>query len=145
MKRTLLLSLVVVLTLSACKKNNEDNFTSMQQGAMSLDEGIKTLKGKWIAENTVSNEYDNSILIHTYKEPFDRTLMDFQDNGNLVITNQFGIRTIPYTIQNEVTVEFDGKIYEIRDLTATSVILVTRVDLGSGSFTDHCISLRRQY
>jgi hypothetical protein len=145
MKRTLLLSLVVVLILSACKKKNEDNFTSMRQGAMSLDEGIKTLKGKWIAENTLYNEYDNSILIHTYKEPFDRTQMDFQDNGNLVITNQFGIRTLPYIIQNDATVEFDGKSYEIRDLTATSVILITRVDIGSGSFIEHCISLKRQY
>ncbi|MBP6686851.1 MAG: hypothetical protein KA160_03250 [Lacibacter sp.] len=145
MKRTLLLSLIVVLVLSACKKTNEDNFTSLRAATMSSGEGIKTLKGKWIAENTVSNEYDNSILIHTYKEPFDRTLMDFQDNGNLVITNQFGIRTLSYTIQNDSTVEFDGRIYEIRDLTAISVILVTHVDLGSGSFTEHCISLKRQY
>ncbi|MEJ8842288.1 hypothetical protein WG954_07830 [Lacibacter sp. H375] len=144
MKRTLILSLVVVLILSACKKNNEDNFTSIRQGGMSFDEGIKTLKGKWIAENTVYNEYDNSILIHTYKEPFERTLMDFQDNGNLVIINQLGARTLPYTIQNDSIVEFDGRIYEIRDLTAMSVILITRVDLGSGSYTEHCISLKRE-
>ena len=144
MKRTLILSLVVVLILSACKKTNEDNFTSIRQGGMSLDEGIKTLKGKWIAENTVYNEYDNSILIHTYKEPFERTLMDFQDNGNLVIINQLGARTLPYTIQNDSIVEFDGRIYEIRDLTAMSVILITRVDLGSGSYTEHCISLKRE-
>ena len=130
MKRTLLLSLVVVFILSACKKKNE--------------EVVISLKGKWKAENSIYKEFDNSILIYTYTEPFDRTTFDFQNNGNLVISDDSGYETYPYTLQNNTSVQFAGDTYEIKNLTATSVSLYYRSEFGpDGDYMEYFINLKK--
>lgn len=129
MKRTLFLSLVVVLILSACKKKNEEVVISLQ--------------GKWIAETEVYKEYDNSTLTYTYTYPFDKTTFDFQNNNNLLITDDYGIETFPYTIQNGTTVTFAGDTYEIKNLTAKSVVLYYREEYAPGNYMEYFINLKK--
>lgn len=129
MKRTLMLSLIVLILLSACKKKNEDVVIS--------------LKGKWTAENMVFKSYDNNVLISTYPFPATGTTLDFQDNGNVVITDLYGVESFPYSIKPGSKVEFDGDTYEIRNLTANSVTLFIREDHGPGLYTEMFLNLKR--
>jgi hypothetical protein len=129
MKRTLLLGLVVVLILSACKKKNEAVIISLQ--------------GKWIAESAVYKEYDNSALISSYTYPFEKTTFDFQSNNNLLIRDEYGTETLPYTIQNGTTVTFAGDTYEIRNLTAKSVVLYYREEYAPGDYMEYFINLKK--
>ena len=129
MKRTLFLSLVVVILLSACKKKNEELVISLQ--------------GKWIAETEVYKEYDNSTLTYTYTYPFDKTTFDFQNNNNLLVADDYGIETFPYTIQNGTTVTFAGDTYEIKNLTAKTVVLYYREEYAPGDYVEYFLNLKK--
>lgn len=129
MKRVLLLSLLVLLILSACKKKNEEVIISLQ--------------GKWIAENDVYKEYGNSVLTYTYTYPYEKTTFDFQKSNNLLITDEYGIETYPYTIQNGTRVTFAGDTYEIRNLTAKSVVLYYREEYAPGSYMEYFLNLKK--
>lgn len=129
MIRALLLSMIVVLILSACKKKNEDV--------------VITLKGKWNAQSVSFQEYNNGVLAQSYSENLVKTTFDFQNNGMLVITDEYGSDTFPYSIQNETTVEFNGMAFEIRNLTANSVTLYTREEFGPGNYAEASFSLKR--
>ena len=124
-----MLSLIVLILLSACKKKNEDVVIS--------------LKGKWTAENMTYKYYDNNVLISTYSDPATGTTLDFQDNGILVITDPSGIESFPYSIKPGSKVEFDGGIYEIRNLTGTTVTLFVREDIPPGLYLELYINLKR--
>ena len=124
-----MLSLIVLILLSACKKKNEDVVIS--------------LKGKWTAENIVYNYYDNNVLTHPYNDTLISTTMDFQNNGNLVIIDANGTETFPYTIQAGTKVEFDGSIYEIKNLTANAVTLYIREDYAPGQYSEYFLNLKR--
>ncbi|QNA45067.1 hypothetical protein [Lacibacter sediminis] len=129
MKRTLLLSLVVVLILSACKKKNEEVIISLQ--------------GKWTAESDVYKEYNNSTLTSTYTYTYEKTTFDFQSNNNLLIKDEYGTETLPYTIQNGTTVTFAGDTYEIKNLTAKSVVLYYREEYAPGEYMEYFINLKK--
>lgn len=129
MKRTLFLSLVVLFILSACKKKNEEVVISLQ--------------GKWTAESDVYKEYDNSTLTYSYTYPYEKTTYDFQTNNNLLIKDEYGTETYPYTIQNGTTVVFGGSTYEIKNLTATAVVLYYREEFGPGSYMEYFINLKK--
>jgi hypothetical protein len=129
MKRTLLLSLVVILILSACKKKNEEVIISLQ--------------GKWTAESVVYKEFDNSTLISSYTYPFEKTTFDFQSNNTLLIKDEYSIETLPYTIQNGTSVTFAGDTYEIKNLTAKSVVLYYRGEYAPGDYMEYFINLKK--
>jgi len=107
MKKTLALSLIVMSLLIACKKDKEEI----------------TLKGKWNVENIITKEYQSGILVNTNTEPGGGYKYDFQDNGELLISAFLTASTAPYTIMSNSTVNIDGDIFEIRDLTGSGVTL----------------------
>lgn len=129
MKSKLILSLIVLLFLSACKKKNEDTVIS--------------LKGKWTAENMVYKHYDKNVIVGTYTDPTIGTTLDFQSNGTLVINEPLGISSISYSIKPDSKVEFNGDVYEIRNLTASSVTLFIREDFAPGEYTELFHNLKR--
>ena len=128
MKKTLLLSLIATILLVSCKKDKENS-----------------IKGKWTVDNEVYKEYVNNALTSTTTSPGGGITVDFQENGNVVITNTGGgpVFSYPYTIKPDSKVEFDGDTYEIRNLTASSVTLFSREDWAPGEYDEYFTNLKR--
>jgi len=128
MKKTLVLSLIVMILLTACTKSKDEI----------------SLKGKWTADNAVLKEYVSNTLTSTTTLPGDGTTFDFQVNGNVVITSPGSpVESYPYTIKPDSKVEFDGDTYEIRNLTASIVTLFFRDDYAPGEYDELFINLKR--
>ena len=128
MKKTLLLSLIATILLVSCKKDKKE----------------LSIKGKWTVDNFGYKEYVNNTVTSTTTVPGSGTALDFQDNGNVVIT--FAMATpesYRYTMITDSKVEFDGDTYEIRNLTATSVTLFTREDFAPGEYDELSINLKK--
>ncbi len=130
MKQKLVLGLFLIILLAACKKDKDENEVS--------------LNGKWTAENFILKVYENGVLIDTETEPGDGTTLDFQNNGNLVISSPgTGVESLPYAIKPDSKVEIDGDIYEIRNLTGSKVTLYLREDYAPGEYDETLINLKR--
>ena len=130
MKQKLVLSLIVMILLVACKKNKDKEAIS--------------LNGKWNVENLIIKEYQNGSLLNTDTEPGDGTSFDFQNNGHLVISDPVnGVESHSYIIKPESKVEIDGDIYEMRNLTSSNVTLFIREDIGPGEYDELSINLKR--
>ena len=128
MKKTLLLSLMAMILLVSCNKEKKQ----------------LSIKGKWTVDNFGYKEYVNNTLTSTTTVPGDGTVLDFQDNGNVVITFTAGPpESYPYTIITDSKVEFDGETYEIRNLTATSVTLFAREDFALGEYDELSINMKK--
>jgi hypothetical protein len=130
MEMRLLITMLMLITLFACKKDNDKEEIS--------------LMGKWNIESTIINEYENNILKNTETEPGDGTTMDFQANGYLKIASPGDpIETVLYSIKPESKVEIDGDLLEIRNLTGTTVVLFFRQNYGGGNYDEANLNLRR--
>jgi len=129
MKQLLIISLVIGTFLTACNKDKEKPAPS--------------LKGKWTVENSILKVYSGGTLVDTETQPGNGSTMDFQDNGNCVVTDSGGDETLLYTIMPESKVKIDEDIFEIRSLTATSVTLFLRDDLGSDEYDEIYVNLKR--
>ena len=130
MKQKLLLGLVMILLLASCKKDNDDDQVS--------------LKGKWTIDNSIVKEYENNVLINTDIEPGNGTTLDFQNNGNLIISSPGSSPdSVPYTIQSNSKVDIDGDVAEIRNLTSSTVTLFLKEDYGGGDYFELSINLKR--
>jgi hypothetical protein len=128
--KSLTLSLFAVFFLIACEKDKDNDEIS--------------LKGKWNVENTIYNEYINGVLDYSETEPGGGTTIDFQNNGNVVINNPiWGVETYTYILRPDSKVEFDGDVYEIRNLTANSVTLYLREDYGNNNYDETSFNLKR--
>ena len=126
MKKTLVLSMIVMFLFAACKKDKE-----------------ATLKAKWTIENAVTKEYVNGSLTNTMTIPGGGTTVDFQDNGNVVITSPGQpVESYPYTISGS-RVDFDGDSWEVKSLTLSSVTLYIREDYAPGEYDEISINLKR--
>lgn len=126
MKKTLVLGMLVMFLFTACKKDKDP-----------------TLKAKWTVENAVTKEYVNNQLTNTMTIPGGGTTVDFQDNGNVVITNPGQpAETYPYTMSGS-TVSFDGDTWEIKSLTQSSVTLYIREDYSPGEYDEISVNLKR--
>jgi hypothetical protein len=127
MKKTILLYMLAIITLSACEKEDEIS-----------------LKGKWNVENTIYNEYINGVLDYSETEPGGGTTIDFQNNGNVVINDpNWGVDTYTYILRPDSKVEIDGDVFEIRNLTANSVTLYIREDFGNNDYDEGFFNLKR--
>jgi hypothetical protein len=127
MKKTLVLSMIVMILLTACRK-----------------ETAPSLKNKWTLENSVSKEYINGTLANTETIAGGGATLDFQNNGNVVITYPGSpIESFPYTLKPDSKVEFDGDIYEIKNLTNSNVTLYIREDFAPGEYDEIFINLKR--
>jgi hypothetical protein len=130
MKMKLLITMLMLITLFACKKDNDKEEIS--------------LMGKWNIESTIIKEYQNNILKNTETETGDGTTMDFQANGYLKIASPGDpIETVLYFIKPESKVEIDGDLLEIRNLTGTTVFLFFRQNYGGGNYDEATLNLRR--
>jgi len=128
MKKMLLLSLISTILLASCNKDKRE----------------LSIKGKWTVDNFGYKEYVNNTLTSTTTAPGDGTALDFQDNGNVVITFTMGPpESYPYKLITDTKVEFDGETYEIRNLTATSVTLFAREDFAPGEYDELSINLKK--
>ena len=126
MKKTLVLSMIVMFLFAACKKDKE-----------------ATLKAKWTIENAVTTEYVNGSLTNTMTIPGGGTTVDVQDNGNVVITSPGQpVESYPYTISGS-RVDFDGDSWEVKSLTLSSVTLYIREDYAPGEYDEISINLKR--
>jgi hypothetical protein len=126
MKKQLVLSLIIMFLITACKKDKEVSLT-----------------GKWNLETVITKEYQSAVLINTNTEPGDGYKYDFQNNGNLLISGFLAGTTVPYTIISNSKVEIDGDIFEIRNLTGSNVTLFIREDFGSGDYQELFLNLKR--
>jgi hypothetical protein len=130
MKKLLTASLLTLVLFTACKKDPQP--------------AAPSLKGKWTIENMLYKEYVGGSLDNTYTEPGAGGTIDFQNNGNVVSTIAGNpVQTSPYTIKPDSKVEIDGDIYEIRNLTSTSVTLFIREDYAPGEYDESYINLKR--
>ena len=127
MKKKLVLGMILMILLAACKKETEPS-----------------LKNKWTLENSVSKEYVNGTLTNTISIPGVGTTLDFQNNGNVIITSPGSpIESFPYTLKADSKVEFDADIYEIRGLTNSNVTLYLRDDFAPGEYDETFINLKK--
>ena len=130
MKKTLVLGLIVMILLAACKKDKKEPSIS--------------LKGKWTIENLIQKEYENGVLTDTETLPGGGVTYDFQDDGNLAISFPgSGIEYFPYTIKPDSKVEIDGDIIEVRNLTATTVTLFFHEYISPNEYTELFLNLKR--
>jgi hypothetical protein len=128
MKKTLAFTFIVMILLMACTKEKTE----------------ASLKSKWTLENTVSKEYLNGTLANTITLPGGGTTLDFQNNGNVVITYPGSpVESFPYTLQPGSKVEFDSDTYEIRDLTNSTVTLYIRYDYAPGEYDETFLNLKK--
>lgn len=129
MKKTFVLSLVIMILLAACKKDPKEEIS---------------LVNKWTIDNSVGKEYLNGVLINTTTAPGGGTTIDFQSNGNVLIGHWGSpIESFPYILKPDSKVEFDGDIYEIRNLAASTVTLFLREDFGGGDYDELFINLKK--
>jgi hypothetical protein len=68
--------------------------------------------------------------------------MDFQASNNLVVTDDSGAETLQYTLMEGSKVKIDEEIYDIKDLTASSVTLYHREDDTDG-YAELFVNLKR--
>jgi hypothetical protein len=129
MKKTLVLSLIVMILLAACKKDHEKPPIS--------------LKGKWNVESTTTKKFENAIIVNTVVIPGNGATFNFQDNGTVVLSHDGVIESQPFTIQSDSNVDIAGYSYEIRNLTASSVTLFLRDIYASGEFVEFVEDLKR--
>jgi hypothetical protein len=127
MKKIITASLIVMILVLACKKNTEE----------------VTLKGKWNLESVITKEYRNGSLTNTNTEPGDGYKYDFQDSGILLITSFLSSSSGPYTILPNSKVDIDGEVFEIRNLTSSSVTLFFRMDFNPDEYDEIYINLKR--
>ena len=118
MKKAILFTLFALTLFASCKKDK--------------DEEEVTLVGKWTVQNIIFKEFDNNVMVDTETEPGGGATIDFQSNGNVVITNPTGSETYPYTISGSA-VTFDGGTYQIRDLGRNNATLYVKEDAGTGA------------
>ena len=130
MKKTLLLSLVVIITLAACKKDKVKDVTEI------------SLKGKWTVQSTLIKHFDNNVLVDSYTIPGNGAIFDFQTNGSVVMTHDGVVESHPYNIQGS-KVDIDGDINEIRNLTASSVTLFLRDEYSPSEYVEFLQDLNR--
>ena len=129
MKKLLSISLIALVLFTACNKTNPAVEAS--------------LTGNWNVGTVVTKEYQNSVLANTYTEQGNGYKYDFQTNGNLVISNTVTSATLPYSILVNSKVQIDGEIFEVRNLTASQVILFIREDYAAGEYDELFINLNR--
>lgn len=130
MKQKFLLSLLIMIALVSCKKDNDDDEPS--------------LRGKWTMENLTYKEYENGVLADSETEPGDGTTFDFQDNGHVVIVAPGEpIESLSYTIQPGSKVEIDGEVMDIQNLTSTTVTLYDKETYGPGDYDEVFLNLKR--
>jgi len=130
MKHKLLLTLVIMTILGACKKDKPEPEISLQ--------------GKWTLENAIVKDYEKGVLIDEVNEPGDGTTYDFQDNGHLVITSpSFPVESVPYTINPGSKANIDGDIVDIQNLSASKVTLYFKDDYGQGDYVEIFLKLKR--
>jgi major membrane immunogen (membrane-anchored lipoprotein) len=128
MKQKLVLALVAIMLLTACKKDKKEI----------------SLTGKWTLENIISKEFINGTMTDQDIEPGNGATMDFQNNGQVVVTQSPGnVESTPYTIKPNSKVEIDGDIYDIQNLTASSVTLYNRETISANYYYEYLISLKR--
>lgn len=131
MKKLVILSLFGLVLFAACKKEKEKDNTP-------------SLKGKWTIENYVDKIYISGTLNGTYTSQGDGATMDFQDNGHVIILVPGDTpESYTYTIKPDSKVDIDGDIYEIKNLTASTVTLLMREDYGGGDYEELYINLKR--
>ncbi len=100
------------------------------------------LQGKWNVQNVVYKEYANGTLVDSNTDPGNGMTIDFQDNGNVVITEGTSVQSYSYIIAgNKVT--FDGDTYEIRDLGENNVTIYFRQDYSAGTYDEAFANLTR--
>jgi hypothetical protein len=127
MKKTLALSLIVIL-LAACKKDKEET--------------VSLLK-KWTVESVVEKEYLDGTLTDTYTEPGNGATMDFQENGHLIITRPGNTNeSLSYSMLPDSKVNIDGDIFEIKNLAKSGVILFAKEDIATWRY-ETFINLKR--
>lgn len=128
MKKLLMISLIAVAFLASCNKKKDEI----------------SIKGKWTVDNFVLKEYVNNTVTSTTNASGGGTTLDFQDNGNVVITTPgYPPDSYSYTIKPDSKVEFDGDTYEIRNLTASTVTLFSREDYSPGEYDEYSLNLKR--
>jgi hypothetical protein len=129
MKKILTITLLTLWVLSACKKDKEP---------------APSLKGLWTIQNIVTKEYMSGALNDTYTLDGAGRTMDFQSNGNVIITVPGSpAETYSYTVKPDSKVDIDGDIYEVRNLTALNVTLFLREDYASGEYDEVSVNLKR--
>lgn len=129
MKKLSILSLIILFVFTACKKDKNET---------------PSLQGKWTVENNVYKEYSGGSLSNTYTDPGAGTTMDFQNNGQMVITYpDKHTDVLSYTLQPNSKVNIDGDIFEIRSLTSSNVTLFLRQDYGLGNYDEVYMNLKR--
>ena len=128
MRKTLVFSLIVMGLLVACKKDKDE----------------VSLQNKWTVDNFIGKEYLNGTLTNTTTLPGGGATLDFQKNGNVIITTPGSpVESFPYILQPGSRVEFGGDNYEIRDLTGSSVTLFLREDYAPGDYDEIFINLKK--
>ena len=130
MKKLLIHSTMVMILLISCKKDPPP------------PEEV-SIKGKWTVENVIIKGYANGVLQNTDTEPGDGTILDFQDNGNLVSTSGGTITSVVYTLKPNSRIEIDNEMYEIKNLTASNVTLFIREDFAPNEWEEIFINLKR--
>ena len=131
MQKILLLTLIAMTIFTSCKKDKDPS-----------------LEGKWNVENVTVNYYVDNVLDDTNISPVEGGTFDFQTNGIVVISQidpSLGdtvTATPPYTILPDSQVRVDGSIWEIRNLTASSVTLYSSV-YPSDEYTEQLFNLIR--
>jgi hypothetical protein len=129
MKHTLLLVLLFLFLLPGCKKDDGD---------------APSIQGKWTEDSVVTKEYEMNALVHTKTETGSKTTVDFQNGGSVIITDSSGTtQTLFYIVKSNSQLDINGVIYEIRNLTASTVLLVTKTDYSAGYYDEISIYLKR--
>jgi hypothetical protein len=128
MKQKLLLALVTIMLVAACKKDKKDI----------------SLLGKWTLENTISKEYNNGVMVSQDTEPGDGTIVDFQGNGKVIATDKQGnVDAGTYAIKPDSKVEIDGDLFDMQNLTASNVTLYRKESFTASYYIEIIITLKR--
>jgi hypothetical protein len=117
-----------MILLAACKK----------------DKSEASIMGKWTLVNFVDKGYQNGVITYNIDSPGGGTTIDFQNNGLAIKTELSGFtETWPYTIISKTKLQMNGIMYDLRDLTNSSVTLFHHEDTGPGEYFEIFLNLKR--
>ena len=103
---------------------------------------VPTIEGKWDLDKVVEEEYYDGKLVFAGEQDKTGESIEFRSDGQVVVIDQSGTRTAPYTISAD-TISFLSISYLVQNLEENSVILLDHHVHGVGEYHDTWLHLKR--
>ncbi len=126
MKKTLFVFIVATLFITACKKNEPDE---PAPATIVLKTTAEKVLGKWMFNSLVLNEFYSNTLYSDTVIGTAFEYLEFRNNGKMYANINFlgGMDTLSYAVMNDSTINIDGEINKIKELTESKFVIYDKI------------------